>query len=92
MALPTIDIARSFGLTEAELMEQALRRFLFEKRREALHERLEILSRYNVESIAELEESIAGGLVPEHPAWEDLIVAENLESSLKELDEHLQNL
>ena len=68
MALATIDIARSFGLTEAELMEQALRHILLEKRR------------------------VAAGTVVEHPAWEDLIVVENLETSLEELDEHLRNL
>lgn len=92
MALPTIDIARSFGLTEAELMEQALRRFLLEKRREAMQERLELLARYGVDSQAELEQRIAAGMVAEHPAWEDLIVVENLETSLEELDEHLRNL
>ena len=92
MALPTIDIARSFGLTEDELMAQALRHFLLEKRREAMRERLELLARYGVDSIAELEQRIADGTVVEHPGWEDLIVVENLEASLDELDEHLRHL
>ncbi len=92
MALATIDIARSFGLTEAELMEQALRHILLEKRREAMQERLELLARYSVDSLAELEQRIAAGTVVEHPAWEDLVVVENLETSLEELDEHLRNL
>ena len=92
MALATIDIARSFGLTEAELMEQALRHILLEKRREAMQERRELLARYSVDSLAELEQRIAAGTVVEHPAWEDLIVVENLETSLEELDEHLRNL
>jgi len=84
--------ARSFGLTENELLEQALRRFLLEKRREVLQERLELLARYGVQSVAELEARIANGTLPEHPAWEDLITTENLESSLTELDEHLRSL
>lgn len=92
MTLPTIDIARSFGLTEAELMEQALRHFLLGKRREAMQERLELLARYGVDSLSVLEQRIADGTVVEHPAWEDLIVVENLEAALEELDEHLQNL
>jgi len=92
MTLLTNDIARSFGLTEAELMEQALRRFLLEKRREILQERLGILARYQVDSIEQFEERIASGEVIEHPGWEDLIAVENLEASLEEIDEHLQGL
>jgi len=92
MALLTNNIARSFGLTEAELMEQALRRFLLEKRRELLQERLGILVRYQVETIQQLEERIADGEVVEHPGWEDLITIENLEASLEEINEHLRNL
>lgn len=92
MTLLTNDIARSFGLTEEELMEQALRRFLLEKRREILQERLGILARYQVESIEQFEERIASGEVVEHPGWEDLIAVENLETSLEEINEHLQGL
>ena len=89
MTLLTNDIARSFGLTEAELVEQALRRLLLEKRRELLQERLGILVRYQVETIQQLEERISTGEVIEHPGWEDLITVENLEASLEEIDEHL---
>ena len=92
MTLATHDIARSFGLTESELMEQALRRFLLEKRREILQERLGILARYQVETIQQLEERIAAGEVIEHPGWEDVITIENLEASLEEIDEHLRSL
>ena len=92
MALLTNDIARSFGLTEDELMEQALRRFLLEERRELLQERLGILVRYQVETIQQLEGLITAGEVVEHPGWEDLITVENLEASLEEIDEHLRNL
>lgn len=92
MALPTIEIARTFGLTEAELMAQALQRFLLEKRREVMQERLEMLARYNVQTGEELEAAIGRGAVPEHPAWEDLITIENLEAALAELDEHLRDL
>ncbi|MBK7218493.1 MAG: hypothetical protein IPH95_15920 [Candidatus Promineofilum sp.] len=92
MTLATNDIARSFGLTETELMEQALRRFLLEKRREILQERLGILVRYQVETIQQLEERIATGEAIEHPGWEDLITVENLEASLEEINEHLRTL
>lgn len=92
MTLLTHNIARAFGLTEAELMEQALRRFLLEKRREILQEKLGILVRYQVETIQQLEENISTGKVVEHPGWEDLITVENLEASLEEIDEHLRSL
>lgn len=92
MTLLTHNIARAFGLTEAELMEQALRRFLLEKRREILQEKLGILVRYQVETIQQLEEYISTGKVVEHPGWEDLITVENLEASLEEIDEHLRSL
>ena len=40
----------------------------------------------------DLESKIAQGDVPEHPAWEDLIVAENLAARLEELDAYLDHL
>ncbi len=89
MTSATIDIARSLGMTEDELMEQAIRRFLFEKRREILQERLEILARYHVETLKELESRIASGQTAEHPAWEDLITLENLDASLEEMGAQL---
>ena len=66
--------------------------FVREKKRQVLQLRLDILSRYSVESVADLETKIAQGSEVEHPAWEDLIVAENLGSRLEELDAYLDRL
>ena len=44
------------------------------------------------EAQSDLESKIAQGGVPEHPAWEDLIVAENLADRLEELDAYLDHL
>jgi len=85
-------IAESLGLTEQELHQQALESFLHDKKREVLRHRLDILARYNAESVEDLESRIAQGVVAEHPAWEDLIVAENLKARLEELDAHLHDL
>ena len=85
-------IAESLGLTERELHQQALESFLHGKKREVLHHRLDILARYGAESVEDLESKIAQGVVAEHPAWEDLIVAENLKARLEELDAHLRDL
>lgn len=85
-------IAASFNLSESELYRQALTSFLRDRKRQILQARLEILSRYGVQSVASLQSMIAEGSVAEHPGWEDLIVAENLTASLEELDAHLASL
>ena len=51
--------------------------------------RLDILARYSADSYTDLESKIAQGIVAEHPAWEDLIVIENLSARLEELDAYL---
>lgn len=85
-------IAVSLGLDEHELFRQALVSFLNEKKRQILQLRLEMLARYQADSIGNLETKIAQGIVAEHPAWEDLIVIENLSARLEELDVHLNAL
>lgn len=85
-------IASSFDLSDGELYRQALISFLYDKRQQVLQQKLEILARYRAESIADLESKVAQGIVAEHPAWEDLIVAENLSARLEDLDNHVANL
>jgi hypothetical protein len=85
-------IAESLGLSEQELRQQALKSLLRKKKREMLQHRLDILARYGAESVEDLESRIAQGVVAEHPAWEDLIAAENLKVRLEELDAHLRDL
>jgi len=85
-------VALSLGLAESELFQQALISFLREKKRQVLQLKLNILARYGAESLAGLESRIARGDVVEHPAWEDLIVAENLTVRLEELDVYLDDL
>jgi len=92
IATTTTKIAVSLGLNESELFRQALVSFLHEQKRQALQLRLDILGRYGTESITDLESRIAQGIVVEHPAWEDLIVAENLAARLEELDAYLDDL
>ena len=92
MSTTTLELAQSLGLSEAQLYQQALKSFLHEKRRETLQIRLEILSRYQVGSVDELETGIRAGSILEHPAWEDLIMVENLEAHLQELYNLLADL
>lgn len=92
MTVATMEIAQFLGLSEAELMRRALTTFLQEQRRAVLEAKLEILARYRVSSIAELEAGIADAIVAEHPGWEDLITAENLDVRLEEINGYLRNL
>ena len=88
----TAEVAASLGLTENELFRQGVMSFLHEKKRQTLQLKLEILARYGANSLEDLEVKIAQGQVVEHPAWEDLIVAENLTTRLGELDVYLSDL
>jgi hypothetical protein len=94
MAIPSLikEIGEHFGLEEEDLMRQSLLTFLMEKKRSCLQDRLELLSRYGVMDADELEERIARGVVQEHPAWEDVIVIENLEAEVERLDRDIERL
>ena len=52
-------------------------------------ERLKLLSRYRIVSKEEWEREIQKGEIEEHPAWEDLILLENLEAELERIDGYL---
>jgi hypothetical protein len=90
--LTTREIAHALHLDEAEVQQQAMLAWLTEQKRQILQSRLEILARYRSASLEELETKIANGEVPEHPAWEDLIVAENLSDRLEEINAYLRRL
>lgn len=86
------DVARVLGLKEEEVMQDALRSLLSEKKRQILQTRLEIMARYDAASLEDLEAKIASGESPEHPAWEDQIVIENLTAHLSEVNGYLNRL
>ena len=65
---------------------------LDERKRRILQTRLEILPSYNAAAAEDLEAEIASGEAPEHPAWEDLILIENLRGCLAEPDGYLRRL
>lgn len=88
----TTKIAGFLEVPEEDLFRQALISLLREKKRQVLQLRLDILARYDADSVADLESRIAQGAVVEHPAWEDLIIAENLTARLEELDVYHNDL
>lgn len=50
------------------------------------------MGRYNVNTLNELEEKIKKGEIAEHPAWEDLIVLENLEDLIARITEDMETI
>jgi hypothetical protein len=85
-------IAESLGLSEDELLRQALESLLRRRKREVMQQRLDILARYSAETVQDLEFKITQGVVAEHPAWEDLITVENLDTRQREFDGYLGEL
>jgi len=55
-------------------------------------ERLDILARYSVNSPDSLEIKIKNGEVAEHPAWEDLILLENLEAGIVLINRDIKSI
>lgn len=84
------EIARRLGIPPERLEREAIEIWL--RRRLALVETeiAEILVRYGVRDIKDLEEGIWSGKIPEHPAWEDLIVLERLIGERKKFSELLR--
>lgn len=85
-------VAKHMHMSPVEIIQKGTEAMLREKKKSYLNERLEILIRYNVSSKKELEDKIRLSKIPEHPAWEDLIELENIESELKQIDEDFRNL
>ena len=85
-------IAEHLNLKDKELRRLGLLTLLKDKKMEILRDRLEILSRYNVFSDKELRKKIYEGEIPEHPAWEDLIVIENLDFTVGNISNDIRKL
>lgn len=83
-------IAGDTGVNVDELTTAGLLAFLREKKRKVIVDRLEVLGRYNATSTEELEKKIKDGEVTEHPAWEDLILLENLEATIATIGEDIR--
>ena len=83
-------VAEDTGITVDELTVSGFLAFLREKRRKVMLDRLDVLARYGATSAEEIGKKIKDGEIPEHPAWEDLIFLENLESAIVRIDEDIE--
>ena len=85
-------ISKVLGVPPKELVRKGLEELLEAQLRSGYAEINEIKTRYGVKATTELQSKIEKGSIAEHPAWEDLIVLENLEERSKKLRKELVNL
>jgi len=85
-------VAEDTGISVEELKVSSLLAFLREKKKKIMLERLDIFARYSVNSSDNLEIKIKNGEIAEHPAWEDLILLENLEAGIVLIDRDIKSI
>lgn len=82
-------ISKVLGVPPKELVRKGLEELLESQLRSCFAEIHELRTRYEVKNAKGLEKKIRNGAVEEHPAWEDLIVLENLEERAKKVRKEL---
>lgn len=90
--MDALKVAQHLGVRQKELKRLGILTLLSKKKKEIMRDKLEILSNYGVSSVKEIKEKIEKGKVKEHPAWEDLIILENLDFKMKEINNDIKNL
>lgn len=85
-------VSKALGVSRDELIRKGVEEFLQAQLRVCLAEMHQLEVRYDVRGSEELEEKVRGGVVGEHPAWEDLIVLENLEERAGRIKRELDAL
>jgi len=85
-------VSKALGVPPDELVRKGIEEFLEAQLRACFAEIREVEARYGVKSAGELEEKIRRGTIDEHPAWEDLIVLENLEGRAEKIRKELRAL
>jgi hypothetical protein len=85
-------LSKKYAMTPDEFIRHGSTLAMKEKKRKLQIEKLEILARYDVKTVEELEEKIKEGTVAEHPAWEDLIEVKNIEDEIREIESDIRSL
>lgn len=86
------ELFEKYSASSKSFKKDSLRSLLAEKKRNYLLRINEVLDRYNLKTLKEIEEAIKGGKIPEHPAWEELIDLENIEYELREIEQDLAKI
>ncbi len=85
-------VSKVLGVPQKELIKKGLEELLQSQLRTCSAEINEIKTKYNIKTATELAKKIEKGTVEEHPAWEDLIVLENLEERIRNIRKELMAL
>jgi len=86
------DIAGKFFISIEQLLQESLKSYLLDRKKELMNEKLEMLSRYAVTNVDELETKIKQGILIEHPSWEDSIDLRNLEKEIQGIKDDISCL
>lgn len=90
---PTINqISKELNIPPDELTQRSLFAYLEHELRLAEEDIADIRDKYLVATRAELEKNIKSKKIYSHPAWEDLIVWENIEEHIAKLKKTIQRL
>lgn len=85
-------VAEDTGIDIDKITTSGFLALLREKKYKIMANRLDVLARYNVTCAEEIEKRIKEGKIPEHPAWEDLILLDNLELAIARIDEDIKTI
>ncbi|MCZ7394067.1 MAG: hypothetical protein ABOK23_11025 [Candidatus Methanoperedens sp.] len=85
-------LSKDLGINEDVLIREGIIEFIKSRIKGCMRDRLEIISRYKISSLDEFEKKVREGSIPEHPGWEDLIILENLENTIKKLKKELSHV
>jgi len=78
------EVAKKLKIDPEKLLRESLLKWFEDELAKTNAEIAELLIKYKVNSLSELEVKIKKGQVPEHPAWEDLIILEELIETKKD--------
>ena len=85
-------VAQKFLLSHEQLQRASLISYLSARKKSLMNERFEILSRYRVTDVNEMEEKIKQGALAEHPSWEDLIDLRNIGAEIQGVADDIDSL
>ena len=85
-------VSKDLGVNEEMLVQDSIVEYLKSRIKACMADRLDIMSRYQVLSINELESKVADGAIPEHPGWEDLMTIENLQNTIDKMKMELSHV
>lgn len=93
VSMQTIErMSNRYSLSPDEFIRMGSTLAIKEKKRNLQIEKIEILARYEVTTVEELEKKIREGKVSEHPTWEDLIEIKNIEFEIQEIEGDIRTL